>query len=396
MACSSAYTARCARWIRRSRGRSDRADPRHRRAKVPIAATLDPHGQLSAKRVKQQRHSRRLQGISAHRFRRARGGMRRPAAPHHPTARSSRHVGVRLPHDRCTAHLVAADARLRRSPVRTGEERSQGSQRVARPRLHGRRHAGERREDAGHHRRRQSRMATRSPSGSGARCSRSAARRCRTFLDVDDALDKALAGSGSAASPPSSPSSGTIPAAGRRAMRPSFLQRLLDRKIPNVAVGTIWDPIAVKHAFVAGEGARHSAAVRRKIGALLRRPDRCHGHGEADSSATPRRISAPVSWTGRFRAARRRGRRGDPQHLSAPRPSSGRCFPTWELIPRRRTFWSSSRRTISMRTSRKLGREVIYARAGHPYPDDPKTNATGRCPRTCGRASTIRLQGKPA
>src|ERR1700712_553659 len=74
------------------------------------------------------------------------------------------------------------------------------------------------------------------------------------FVEVDEALDKALAGTGTG-KPAVIAEFWDNPGGGTAGDATIILRRVRDRNIRNVAVGTIWDPIAVKHAFVAGEGA---------------------------------------------------------------------------------------------------------------------------------------------
>ncbi|VVE43722.1 microcystin LR degradation protein MlrC-like protein [Pandoraea eparura] len=85
------------------------------------------------------------------------------------------------------------------------------------------------------------------------------------YLSVDEALDSALTpGAGPAifADRSDNPGSG---AAGDSTF---ILRRLIERKISDVALGPLWDPIAVQIAFEAGVGARLPLRVGGKISPL--------------------------------------------------------------------------------------------------------------------------------
>ena len=72
---------------------------------VLVAAELDPHSHLTAKRV--------VPRIPAHRFLRARRACRRPRDPHAARRDSAGHLHLRLPHDRRLPDEPRADALLR-------------------------------------------------------------------------------------------------------------------------------------------------------------------------------------------------------------------------------------------------------------------------------------------
>ena len=65
--------------------------------KVPIGVELDPHCHLTEKRVRRRRHHHPLQGIPAHRFRRARRGTGDADRQDHPRRDQTGHVALRLP-----------------------------------------------------------------------------------------------------------------------------------------------------------------------------------------------------------------------------------------------------------------------------------------------------------
>lgn len=88
------------------------------------------------------------------------------------------------------------------------------------------------------------------------------------YLAIDEALDNALAGPRPAvlADRADNPGSG---AAGDSTF---ILQRLLERKLTHVALGPIWDPMAVQVAFAAGEGARLSMRIGGKVSPMSGAP----------------------------------------------------------------------------------------------------------------------------
>jgi len=85
------------------------------------------------------------------------------------------------------------------------------------------------------------------------------------FPSIDQALDEALAFDGG----PVVISDGADNPGGGAASDSTFiLRRILERGIANVALGPVWDPIAVRIAFEAGQGARLALRVGGKISPL--------------------------------------------------------------------------------------------------------------------------------
>jgi microcystin degradation protein MlrC len=83
------------------------------------------------------------------------------------------------------------------------------------------------------------------------------------FLDVDEGIDAALAIEGGPvviADPSDNPGGGAPSDA------TAILRRLIDRDIRDVALGPIWDPIAVQFCVGAGEGARLALRFAGKTG----------------------------------------------------------------------------------------------------------------------------------
>jgi microcystin degradation protein MlrC len=83
------------------------------------------------------------------------------------------------------------------------------------------------------------------------------------YLPIDEALDAALA---FGAGPVVLADRADNPGSGAPGDSTFILRRLFERGITNAAVGPLWDPIAVRTAFEAGEGARLTLRVGGKIG----------------------------------------------------------------------------------------------------------------------------------
>ncbi|MGE0724390.1 MAG: M81 family metallopeptidase [Alphaproteobacteria bacterium] len=83
------------------------------------------------------------------------------------------------------------------------------------------------------------------------------------FLSIDEALDKASARNDGTVviADPSDNAGGGAPSDSTY-----ILRRMMERKITNAALGPIWDPIAVRMCFDAGEGARFALRFGGKMG----------------------------------------------------------------------------------------------------------------------------------
>ena len=141
--------------LRRLRGRPDRARARDRRAEGRSSApSYDPHCHLTEKRVRGADISHPVQGIPAHRFRRARRGTGHAGGQGDPPRHQAGHLALRLRHDRRVPDLARAGPRLRREDeeARRPRRRAVG---LARPRLHAGRRARAGHARAGRHRQRQ-------------------------------------------------------------------------------------------------------------------------------------------------------------------------------------------------------------------------------------------------
>ena len=83
------------------------------------------------------------------------------------------------------------------------------------------------------------------------------------YLSIDEALDAALAFDGA---PVVLADRADNPGSGAPGDSTFILRRMLERGISGAAMGPMWDPVAVRTAFEAGEGARLSLRVGGKIG----------------------------------------------------------------------------------------------------------------------------------
>jgi microcystin degradation protein MlrC len=199
------------------------------------------------------------------------------------------------------------------------------------------------------------------------------------FLDPDEAIDKALASSGSGR-PAVIAEFWDNPGGGTAGDATVILRRLLERKVANVAVGTIWDPIAVKHAFVAGEGAIIPLRFGAKSAPLCGDP--------IDAMVTVKRTvrNAMQNFGASIVSL------GDSVLLDVDgvdvilntnraQAFERTLFSNMGVDPEKKDILVIKSSNHFYADFSKLAREVIYARAGHPYPDDPRTNAYRKVPK---------------
>ena len=156
-----------------------------------------------------------------------------------------------------------------------------------------------------------------------------------------------------------------------------ILRRIIERGIGNVAVATIWDPIAVTFCLAAGEGALIQLRFGGKAG-----PD-----GGAPIDA---RVEVLESRGGRLaefrqepcyartrggRSSARHGYRGDPQHQPDADVRAGHFLQSRHRSRGRRKSCSSSPPTISTRVSNPLRqRSSISMRVRPIHPTPRKTD----------------------
>jgi microcystin degradation protein MlrC len=198
------------------------------------------------------------------------------------------------------------------------------------------------------------------------------------FLTPDQAIDKALASPGR---PVVIADFWDNPGGGVAGDATVILRNLIDRKVENAALAMIWDPMAVKFCLVAGVGAR----VPLRFGAKC-----APGCGDPiDATVLVKRIV-----------------RNAQQTFGASLVSLGDCAVVEvagvEVIltnsrtqALERTVFSAvgidplSKSILVVKSSNhfyadfcKIASEVIYCQAGRPYPMDPKTNDYRKVRRT--------------
>lgn len=89
------------------------------------------------------------------------------------------------------------------------------------------------------------------------------------YPGIDEALDEALAFDGG---PVVLADGGDNPGGGAAGDSTFILRRMVERGIRNAAIGPMWDPIAVRIAFEAGEGARLAMRIGGKISPMSGQP----------------------------------------------------------------------------------------------------------------------------
>ncbi|SPU51262.1 peptidase [Bordetella trematum] len=89
------------------------------------------------------------------------------------------------------------------------------------------------------------------------------------YPDIDAAIDQALAATGG---PALIADAADNPGGGGAGDATFILQRLRERGVRNVALGPLWDPVAVRIAFSAGVGARLPLRIGGKVGPMSGQP----------------------------------------------------------------------------------------------------------------------------
>jgi microcystin degradation protein MlrC len=107
------------------------------------------------------------------------------------------------------------------------------------------------------------------------------------FPSIDESIDQALAFDGG---PVVLADGADNPGGGAAGDSTFILRRLLERGVRHVALGPMWDPIAARIAFEAGEGARLPLRIGGKIGPLSGDP--------VDTMCTVRRLVPEMMMTG--------------------------------------------------------------------------------------------------
>ena len=108
------------------------------------------------------------------------------------------------------------------------------------------------------------------------------------FVTVDDGVQAAMAFDGAPVviAEPADNAGGGAPSDNT-----TILRELIEREATNAAIGPIWDPIAVRLCFDAGDGAPLPAALRRQDRSGVRPAGRRPGRGDRRSRATAGRAS---------------------------------------------------------------------------------------------------------
>ena len=152
-----------------------------------------------------------------------------------------------------------------------------------------------------------------------------------------------------------------------------ILSKMLERRVSNAALATIWDPVAVRTCFSAGEGARLTLRFGGKMSA--------NGGAPLDEEVAVRRNRAqrgPVvrrqhRSLGGQRVDRRSWNRCHPEFRSQP-GFQPRCI----HVPRNRSDTEvPSCREVDKTTSTMhfsgIASEILYAAVDGLYPNDPKS-----------------------
>ena len=191
------------------------------------------------------------------------------------------------------------------------------------------------------------------------------------FLSPDDALDRALA----CGRPPAViADTWDNPGGGVAGDSTILLRRVIERKIRGVAVGSIWDPMAVRYCTIAGEGSE--VALR---------------FGAKTSPETGQPIDAVVQVTKIVRDAKHTFgasamQMGDSAAVEFDGISvvlnSTRCqcfeptlFTELGIDPLARDILIVKSTNHFFAGFRRLTDAIFYCEAGHPYPNDPRVTS---------------------
>jgi microcystin degradation protein MlrC len=196
------------------------------------------------------------------------------------------------------------------------------------------------------------------------------------FLEVDAAIDRAIAAGPTAVIA----EFWDNPGGGVAGDATIILRRLMERRIPNVAIGTIWDPMAVRLAMVAGEG----ATIPLRFGAKS-----APGCGDpVDAMVTVRRIVRDAHQN--FGASS--VGLGDSVWLDVDgidvilnsiraQAFERSLFTAMGIAPERKDILVIKSSNHFYADFSRLASEVVYCTAGSPYPSDPRTTAYRKAPR---------------
>ncbi len=151
------------------------------------------------------------------------------------------------------------------------------------------------------------------------------------------------------------------------------LEELLARGVENVAIGLIWDPIAVQICMAAGEGRGNSATLRRQIRARYRQSCGWHREGGEAQAQCRNEIRR------QHRALRRCGAYPLPRHRHHPRQRAraelrSSLFTALGVDPLAKRILVIKSTNHFYAAFSKIASEILYCSAGTPYPNNPATN----------------------
>ena len=167
--------------------------------------------------------------------------------------------------------------------------------------------------------------------------------------------------------------SGTTPAGGVPGDSTFFLKEMLLRKIQNSALATIWDPIAVRTCFSAGEGAKLKLRFGAKLSASAGEPldaDVIIRRTIRDASQTFRQSIVPLGdsvWI---------DVNGIDVILNSVRSQvfNPDLFSNFGIDPARKKLLVVKSTNHFHDAFSQISKDILYAAVDGPYPSNPKTN----------------------
>lgn len=158
-----------------------------------------------------------------------------------------------------------------------------------------------------------------------------------------------------------------------------LLEELLARGATDVAVGTIWDPMAVQICMAAGEGA-DILALRRQVGTGNRQSGRWHGQG---GQAGARRRDALRRELRPFGDAAHIRFKGIDIILNSTRAQSfdPSLFSVMGIDPTSKKILVIKSTNHFYASFSKIASEILYCSAGTPYPNNPAKTDYKRAPK---------------
>lgn len=159
-----------------------------------------------------------------------------------------------------------------------------------------------------------------------------------------------------------------------------LLQAMLDAGVENAALATIWDPVAVQHCFVAGEGARIPLRFGAKSAPGCGDPIDATVHVKrvvADAHQTFGGSSVPMGDCALIEVA------GIEVILNSIRSQAFErtVFTALGVDPLAKSILVVKSTNHFYADFSRIASEVIYCEAGHPYPNDPRRTPYRKAPR---------------